>query len=129
MAEVFRICGLAAMAAVMALLLKRTIPEAAAGISVSAGIIILLIAFSHAAEIFGDLRAFAEKFGDLSAVFTLMLKLTGIACLVEFAAASAADFGESALGEKLRFAGKIIMLSLVMPVVLRYIENILSLLP
>ncbi|WP_338754785.1 stage III sporulation protein AD [Bacillus sp. FJAT-52991] len=58
-----------------------------------------------------------------------MLKIIGIAYIAEFAAQMTKDAGQEALAAKMELAGKVIILSMAVPILTLLIETILSMLP
>lgn len=61
-------------------------------------------------------------------MFKLSLKIIAISYLVDFSSGVASDFGQAALGEKIQFAGKVIMITLAMPLISEMIWTVVGLL-
>lgn len=121
--QIFQLVGIAIITAVAALLLRGTKPELAFAVTIAGSIILLLFAF----EIFkGSLTIFrkiTDATGIESSIVKILLKMVGIGYLVEFSAGTLNDFGQNALGDKLVFCGKIIVLVLAVPI----LESVLNL--
>ena len=121
--EIFQLVAIAIITAVAALLLKGTKPELAFAVTIAGGIILLLFAF----EIFRGSLAIFQKITDAtgieSSIVKILLKMVGIGYLVEFSAGVLNDFGQSNLGDKLSFCGKMIVLVLAVPI----LESVLNL--
>ena len=121
--QIFQLVGIAIITAVAALLLKGTKPELAFAVTIAGGIILLLFAF----EIFKGSLTIFQKITDItgieSSIVKILLKMVGIGYLVEFSAGILSDFGQSNLGDKLVFCGKIIVLVLAVPI----LESVLNL--
>ncbi len=121
--QIFQLVGIAIITAVAALLLKGTKPELAFAVTIAGGIILLLFAF----EIFKGSLTIFQKITDVtgieSSIVKILLKMVGIGYLVEFSAGILNDFGQSNLGDKLVFCGKIIVLVLAVPI----LESVLNL--
>lgn len=121
--QIFQLVGIAIITAVAALLLKGTKPELAFAVTIAGGIILLLFAF----EIFKGSLTIFQKITDItgieSSIVKILLKMVGIGYLVEFSAGILNDFGQSNLGDKLVFCGKIIVLMLAVPI----LESVLNL--
>ena len=111
---IFRLCALAVLAALLALLLKGKQGEL--------GILVAL------AEPFGDLLAFlrtlSEGTGLDSTVFTPLYKILGIALVVHLGGQLCRDAGESALAAGLETAGSVCAMLAALPL----LERVLSLL-
>ncbi len=121
--QIFQLVGIAIITAVAALLLKGTKPELAFAVTIAGGIILLLFAF----EIFKGSLTIFQRITDItgieSSIVKILLKMVGIGYLVEFSAGILNDFGQSNLGDKLVFCGKIIVLVLAVPI----LESVLNL--
>lgn len=121
--QIFQLVGIAIITAVAALLLRGTKPELAFAVTIAGGIILLLFAF----EIFKGSLSIFQKITDAtgieSSIVKILLKMVGIGYLVEFSAGILNDFGQNALGDKLVFCGKIIVLVLAVPI----LESVLNL--
>ena len=121
--QIFQLVGIAIITAVAALLLKGTKPELAFAVTIAGGIILLLFVF----EIFKGSLTIFQKITDItgieSSIVKILLKMVGIGYLVEFSAGILNDFGQSNLGDKLVFCGKIIVLVLAVPI----LESVLNL--
>ena len=126
--QLFQLVGIAIITAVAALLLKGTKPELAFAVTIAGGIILLLFAF----EIFkGSLSIFQKitnATGIEPSIVKILLKMVGIGYLVEFSAGVLNDFGQSNLGDKLIFCGKIVVLVLAVPILESVLDLIVKLL-
>lgn len=60
---------------------------------------------------------------------TLLIKITGIAILTEFAVSICKDSGETAIASKIDMGGKVIMISMSIPIMAGLLETILKILP
>ncbi len=59
----------------------------------------------------------------------MLIKITGIAILTEFAVSICKDSGENAIASKIDMGGKAIMVSLSIPIMASLLETILKILP
>ena len=59
----------------------------------------------------------------------LLLKITGISILAEYAMSICRDSGESAIASKIDFGSKILIISLSIPVISSTLETLVKLLP
>lgn len=60
---------------------------------------------------------------------SLLIKITGIAILTEFAVSICKDSGENAIASKVDMGGKVIMISMSVPILASLLETILKILP
>ena len=70
-----------------------------------------------------------KRSGINSEYLSILLKITGIAMLTEFAVSICNDSGESAIANKIDLGGKIIIISISIPIIVALIELIISILP
>ena len=59
----------------------------------------------------------------------LLIKITGIAFLTEFAVSICKDTGESAIASKVDMGGKIIIVSMSIPIISSLLETVVEILP
>lgn len=121
--QIFQLVGIAIITAVAALLLRGTKPELAFAVTIAGSIILLLFAFDIFKGSLTIFRKITDATGIESSIVKILLKMVGIGYLVEFSAGTLNDFGQNALGDKLVFCGKIIVLVLAVPI----LESVLNL--
>ena len=59
----------------------------------------------------------------------ILLKITGIAILTEFAVSICKDCGETAIANKVDLGGKIVIISISIPIITALLELILQIMP
>ena len=59
----------------------------------------------------------------------LLIKITGIAVLTEFAVSVCKDSGESAIANKIDMGGKVIIVSMSIPIISSLLETVVEILP
>ena len=59
----------------------------------------------------------------------LLLKITGIAILTEFAVSICKDSGETAIANKVDFGGKVLILSMSVPILTSLVQIVVNILP
>lgn len=74
-------------------------------------------------------RSVADKSVINSSFISILLKITGIAFLAEFAVSICKDSGESAIASKIEIGSRIIIIFLSMPIISNLLETILKILP
>ena len=75
------------------------------------------------------LQNLSTKASVNSTFLTLLIKITGIALLSEFAVSICKDSGESAIASKIEIGSKIIIISMSIPIISSLLEVILKVLP
>ncbi len=127
--EVIRIIGIGLVAVVIIILLKQYRPEFAIYISLLTGVLILLLVMDKLTGIINLLQSLASKTSINSTFLTLLIKITGIAFLSEFAVSICKDSGEAAIASKIEIGTKIIIISMSIPIISSLLEIILKILP
>lgn len=121
-AEVFKIAAVVIIAALMSLLLKSYRAEYSFLLTVSAGCVILTFLFIKTVPLVNQLKSVFDKAGVNGGYFTAVLKALGISYISSFAADTCRDFGQSSLGAKAEFCGKIGILIICIPMMLDLIN-------
>lgn len=125
-AELFKVCGVAILAAVSLNLLGRLSGGISILLRVGAGILIFGIIVALLRENIDTLKAvlFTGEGGDFTKdAFTLMLKALGVALVSRFCADVCRDCGENTLAGGVENAGKIVMVSLSLPILAQILER------
>lgn len=125
-AELFKVCGVAILAAVSLNLLGRLSSGISILLRVGAGVLIFGILVLLLRENIDTLRdvLFIGEGGDFAKdAFTLMLKALGVALISRFCADVCRDCGENTLAGGVENAGKIVMVSLSLPVLAQILER------
>ncbi len=127
--EVVKIIGIALVAVTMIIILKQYKPEFAIYISILSGILILLLVMDKLTGIINLLQSLASKASINSTFLVLLIKITGIAFLSEFAVSICKDSGETAIASKIEVGTKIIIIAMSIPIISSLLEIILQILP
>ncbi|MEG1059024.1 MAG: stage III sporulation protein AD [Clostridia bacterium] len=115
--EVFKIVGFAIFAVTMVIVLKQQKPEMALMLAIATGIFLILFAMSKMSIIVDMLYNLISKSGINKDFLEIILKVTGIAYIVEFGKNICMDAGQSAIATKLEMAGKVIIITLSLPLI------------
>ena len=113
---------------ITSLILKQTKPELATLTAISTGTIIFYVILQKLAEIINNFLNLSSIAGFDSSIITLLLKVVGISYIIEFGADIAEDSGFGSIASKIVLAGKVIIIGLAFPIVLKLIELIKDLL-
>lgn len=127
--EVIKIIGIALIALIIIILLKQYRPEFAVYISLLTGVLILVLVMDQLAGIISLLQSLANKTSVNMTFLSLLIKITGIAFLSEFAVSICKDFGEGAIASKIEIGSKIVIISMSIPIISSLLEIILKILP
>ncbi|MBR3255770.1 MAG: stage III sporulation protein AD [Clostridia bacterium] len=75
------------------------------------------------------IKSIASKSSINTKFITLLIKITGIAFLSEFAVSICKDSGESAIASKIELGSKILIVSMSVPILTSLLELVLKILP
>ncbi len=126
---IIKIIGIALIALIIIILIKQYRPEFAIYISLLTGVLILLLVMDQLSEIISLLQSLATKASINSTFLGLLIKITGIAFLAEFAVSVCKDAGEGAIASKIEIGSKIIIIAMSIPIISSLLEIILKILP
>lgn len=128
MDSVVKIIGIGLVALIIIIIIKQYKPEFAIYISIIAGIIILYMILDEFKNIISLIQTITTKSGINSQFLSLLLKITGIALLTEFAISICKDARESAIASKIEIGSKVVVISMSIPIISGLLEVILKLL-
>lgn len=115
--EIYKIIALGVVCALLVVYLKSVNSELTAVATVSSGILILILTLGYVKDfmvLFSELEGLSEV--GVEAV-KVVVKITGIAYLVEFSSDLIDDFGLKSISDKVVFAGKLLVLTMAFPMV------------
>ncbi len=127
--DIIKIIGIAFIAVIIIVLLKQYRPEFAIYISLLTGVLIFLLIIDDLSGIINLLNSLANKVSINASFLALLIKITGIAFLSEFAVSICKDAGEGAIASKIEIGTKIIIISMSIPIISSLLEIILEVLP
>ena len=129
MEEIIKIIGIGLIGLILIIIIKQYRPEFAIYISIGAGVIIFTLISRKLAGIIEVLKNFASKTSVNYDFILLLLKITGIAILTEFAVSICKDSGESAIANKIDLGGKVIIMSMSVPILSSLVQIVINILP
>ena len=127
--EIIKIIGIALIALIIIMLMKQYRPEFAIYISLLAGVLILILVMDKLTGIISLLQSISNKTSINTSFIALLLKITGIAFLTEFAVSICKDSGETAIASKIEIGSKIVIISMSIPIISSLLDIILKILP
>ena len=127
--EVVKVIGIGLIALIIIVILKQYKPEFAIYVSLIAGILIIVLVLGKISGIIEILKNLANKTSINSNFLVLLIKITGIAILTEYAVSICKDTGESAIASKIDLGGKIIIMSMSIPIISSLLETVIKVLP
>ncbi len=127
--DIIKIVGIGLIALVIIILLKQYKPEFAIYISMLTGVLILILIMDKLTGIINLIQTIVNQSYINTEFIALLIKITGIAFLAEFAVSICKDAGEAAIASKIEIGSKIIIISMAIPILSSLLELILKLLP
>lgn len=115
--EVIKIVGVSIFAVSMIIILKNYRPEMALVLSIITGIGIMLYAISKMSSVINVLNDLVSKSGVNTDFLLVIIKVIGIAYIVEFGKNVCIDAGQSSIATKLEMAGKVVIVVLTIPLI------------
>ena len=123
--DIVKIIGIGLIAVIIIVILKQYRPEFAMYASLIAGILIFAMIATKLSGIIEVLKSLSSKTAINNEFLVLLIKITGIAILTEFTV----SICKSAIASKVDLGGKVIIMSMSVPIMSSLLEVILNILP
>jgi stage III sporulation protein AD len=127
--EIIKIIGIALISLTIIIMLKQYRPEYSIFISILTGVLILMLVMDKLTGIISLIQSIQDKYSINTQFIAILIKITGIAFLSEFAVSICKDSGEVAIANKIELGSKIIIISMSIPIISNLLEIILKILP
>lgn len=127
--DIIKIIGIGLISLIVVIILKQYRAEFAIYASLIAGTLILFLIMDKISIIINLLTSLSNKTSINNEFLVLLIKITGIAFLTEFAVSICKDAGESSVASKVDLGGKVIIISMSIPIIGSLLETILKILP
>ena len=116
-ADIFRLACFAVAVSAAAMTVRAYKPELGQQAAIAAAALVLLYAVKSMGGVIETLRGLLNEYGVPSEFLSLLRKLTGIVYMAQFAADLCRDAGESAIAGRVELAGRIMVVTLCLPVI------------
>ena len=127
--DIIKIIGVGLIALIIIIILKQYRPEFVIYVSIIAGVIILILIMDKVSAIIDLLTSLSNKTVINNEFLVLLIKITGIAFLTEFSVSICKDSGETAIANKIDIGGKVLIISMSIPIIASMLETIIKILP
>ncbi|AKG35537.1 stage III sporulation protein AD [Paenibacillus durus] len=127
--EIIQIVGIGLMSTVLILVLKEQKPIFAFLLAAATGILIFLFLIGKIGGVISTLQRLAESSGMETVYLKTVFKIIGIAYIAEFGAQIVRDAGQESIASKIELAGKVLIMTLAVPIIGIIIETVMKLLP
>lgn len=121
------IIGIGLIGTLIAVILKEYKPEFKIYISIICGIIIFFLVASNLKSFIDLITNLSNRLNMSNEFLLILLKITGISILTEFAISICKDSGESAIASKIDLGGKITIIGVSIPIISALLETLLNL--
>ena len=115
--DIFKLVGFCIFAIVMIIILKEQRPEMSLILTIFTCVCLMLFAMSKMSFIIDMLNSLVDASGMNTDFLQIILKITAIAYIVEFGKNICVDSGQTAIASRLEMAGKVIILTLSIPLI------------
>ena len=129
MADISKIIGIGLIGLIIIVILKQYKPELAIYVSIIAGVLILVFAIEKLTGIINLLQSISNKTNINSSFLKILLKITGITFITEFAVSICSDAGEKAIASKIENPSKVIIITMSIPIITSLLKLVLEILP
>jgi len=124
--EIIKIVAFAFIALLIVMVVRKERSDIALFISIVAGILIFIFMISKLTIVINFLQSLSNKANIDVVYLDTVFKILGIAYLSSFTSEICKDAGESSIASKVEFAGKILILTLAIPILMAVMKTILK---
>ena len=122
--DIIKIIGVGLISLIIIIIIKQYRPE-----FTIYGAIILMLIMDKVSAIINLLTSLSNKTAINNEFLILLIKITGIAFLTEFAVSICKDSGETAIANKVDMGGKVVIISMSIPIIASLLETVVKILP
>ena len=126
--DLIKVIGIAFLTLIFTIILKQYKKDFAIYVVIIGGALILLSSLETFKNIIDFINRLSNKSNISNDFIKLLIKITSISILLEFAISICKDSGESAIANKIDLGGKIIVISMSIPVISTMLNGLLELL-
>jgi len=129
MTDVTKIIGIGLIGLIIIVIIKQYRPEFAIYVSMIAGVLILAYSIEKLTGIINLLQSISNKTYINKSFLGILLKITGIAFITEFAVSICSDAGEKAIASKIEIGSKVVIIAMSIPIITSLLELVIEILP
>lgn len=115
--EIVQISVIGIVAAIAVLVLRKSNPELSLVLGIGSGVVILIMILDSLFEVVYSFYNIAELTALDGDIFVTILKIIGVGYITEFSASICNDSGNKSIGDKVLFAGKIVIMIMALPII------------
>lgn len=114
--DIFTLAGIAVICALLCVIVRQYRPEAALGVGIAGGVLLMGAAVLMLAPSVEALKELSRRAGLDNGFAQVLIKALAVCCITQLAADICRDAGESALASKLELAGRAAVAVISLPV-------------
>jgi len=115
--------------AMLIMTIREVAPQVSFLLTLVVAVALFAVAIGRLAGILVPIERLAQEADVNTLFFSTVVKIIGIACLVEFGAQVARDAGAGSIAAKLELVGKLFILVLALPIMTAVVDAVAHLLP
>lgn len=127
--DIVKIIGIGLVGTVASLVVKEIKPSLAVGISLATVTVIFMYAISGLSYCVEVINLITDGISVKNEHVSTVIKMIGTAYLADFGAESAKDAGANAIASKIELAGKVIIVTMSIPVLISLLNLLVSIIP
>lgn len=124
-----KVIGIGLVALLIIIILKQYRPEFAVYVSLIAGMLVFLLIIDKLEAIINLINSISNSTFINNNFLKIIIKITGIAFLTEFAVSICNDAKETAIANKIELASKMVVMYMSLPIISSLLEVINKILP
>ena len=113
---------------IVSVLLKRTCSDINFSVAIITGVIIFGLLYTDINNILNVFKAFSYGYGVSEVHIKLLIKVMGISYITQFGVSVAEECGEKFIAKKIDIAGRILIISMSVPMLINLLDSIINLL-
>ena len=125
--DLYSLLGFVIATGIAAFTIKDINRNAAIQLSMAGGAVVMLSLVAQISGIFSEMQRLTDSAGIDSGIVLIMMKAVGIAYLAQTAAELCRDMGENSLAVNAEIAGRIMLLTIALPLIVRIMGELVDL--
>ena len=126
---VIQIVSIGIVVMLLSVIVKKLSKDIGMLISIGGGILIFFIIIPYLSGVLGIMTTLTEHIDTDMTHLNTIFKVLGIAYIAEFGAQLCKDAGEGAIASKIELGGKVMIMAISAPIIISFLNLILTLLP
>jgi len=127
--DIMQIVAVGIISTVLALVVKSRLPEIGIMVSIIGGILIFFMLMPYLINVLNVIQNLSTNINTNMEHIPIVFRILGIAYIAEFGTQICKDAGESAIASKIELGGKVIIMVVSAPIILSFLNLIVTMLP